>query len=221
MPGAGRTTPPVDWARLRERLAEARARLEQSERASPERKREILKQRARLLARAPNEDTGKREALDLVEFTLSQTRYGIDCDIIAEVAPLREYAPLPFAPSFVLGICALRGKLVSIFDLRGLLGLPGAGITDLNRVILLTREGRSFGIIADAVQSVVRIYEDELAPPLATQAQGRLNFCRGISKRGLLVLDTERLMAAGELGGEAEDTERGLPGAPTAVRALK
>jgi purine-binding chemotaxis protein CheW len=133
--------------------------------------------------------------LEVVEFLLAGEKYAIDCCFVSEVAALGEYAPLPDAPAFILGVTSIRGRIVSIVDLGRFFDLPSVGLTDRNRVLVLSLEGMELGLLADSVDSVRRIFVDELAEALPTLTGARERLCRGILPEGRVLLHAQNLIA--------------------------
>ena len=80
-------------------------------------KKEILKARARALARESGAGTVV-QTIEVIEFLLAYERYAMELDHVREVFPLKEITPLPGTPPFVLGIINVRGQIVSVVDLK-------------------------------------------------------------------------------------------------------
>lgn len=68
--------------------------------------------------------------LQWVTFRLDNETYGINVMQVQEVLRYSEIAPVPGAPSYVLGIINLRGNVVTVIDTRQRFGLDSAEITD-------------------------------------------------------------------------------------------
>lgn len=197
----------VDWADVHARLARARAALEGRSAPSPEERREILKRRAERAA--AREDPGRRPGeLALIEFVLAHEIYAAPREFVVEVDPLREFAPLPNVPAHFLGVTSLRGRMLSVVDLRRFFGLPNPGLTDMNRLIVLAEEGVELALIADQVRGVSRVALESVAEPLPGGNASRASFCRGIAPGGIIVLDVPRLLAARELVGASQAINR-------------
>ena len=81
---------------------------------------------------------------------------------IREVALLKEITYLPGTPQFILGIISLHGSILSIVDLRTVLGLPPKGLTDFNRIIVLSGDTMTFGILADAIVKTRTINTEQI-----------------------------------------------------------
>jgi purine-binding chemotaxis protein CheW len=153
----------------------------------------VLRERARRLALEPTLQEPERR-LEIVEFLLSGERYAFESRYIREVYPLRELTPLPGTPPFVLGIVNLRGKILSVLDIRRLFDLADRGLSDLNKVIILEETGMEFGVLADAIVGVRTIAAQELQPPLATSTGIRGEYLKGVTAERLVVLDASRLL---------------------------
>jgi purine-binding chemotaxis protein CheW len=130
-----------------------------------------------------------------VEFLLSGEEYALESGYVREVYPLRELTPLPCTPPFVLGIVNMRGKILSVIDMRRFFELPGQGVTDLNKVIILHRGSMEFGILADAIIGVRTIAASELQPSLPTLTDIRAAYLKGVTKDGLVVLDAAKMLS--------------------------
>jgi len=163
---------------------------------------EILRERARALARAPEEGKDE-EGLELITFRLGEERYGVAMPLIQEILPLERdtWTRIPCTPDFVLGAMNLRGRICTVLDVGRLLGLPAREPSDTAHV-LVTRveegqegEGPSeVGILADDLPRVRRVAAGEVeAPPERSGARGK-EYVRGITGDLLIVLDLERLL---------------------------
>src|SRR5579871_2634589 len=121
---------------------------------------QILRERARSLARSPAPTPAAHSTLDLLEFRLASERYGLETRYVHEVHPLRELTPLPCTPEFMLGIVNVRGRILPVLDLKKFFQLPDQGLTDLHRIIHLRGNGLELGLLADVMVGVRRVPHD-------------------------------------------------------------
>ncbi|MBJ6725306.1 chemotaxis protein CheW [Geomesophilobacter sediminis] len=156
--------------------------------------KEILAARARALAAAPEAETAG-ERIEVIEFELSGERYAVRAALVTEIFPLTDFTPLFCAPAFVLGITNLRGKIVSIVDLRRFFELPSVGLSNLNRVILASDGVMEVGILADAIAGIVSLPVAELQAPPAALTGVREEFLTGVTGDRLALLDLGRILA--------------------------
>jgi len=185
----------IDWTEMHRRMAAAEAAIAHVGRASPDETKALLKARAEALARESEESGRTRDMLEVVAFVLRQEKYGIETRYIREVCPLNELTPLPGAPSFVLGIVNVRGRVLSVIDIGKLFDLPQRGVGDLDRIIVLQHEGMEFAILGNAILGVVRVPADELQPSLPTLTGLRGEYLRGVTRDRMAILDGARLLA--------------------------
>jgi len=158
-------------------------------------KHKILRARAKKLAiEAKTEDAGT-EKLEIVEFMLSGERYGIESLYIREAYPLKEFTPIPCTPAFVLGLINIRGQVLSIVDIGRFFDLPRQGITDLNRVIVLSSGALEFGILADDILGVRRVPVQEIQEDLPTLTGIRAEYLKGVTNDRVTVLDAGKILA--------------------------
>lgn len=160
----------------------------------PEDQTELLRNRARELS-VPLVDTSEEEeGIEVLEFLLSRERYAVEMKYIREVAILKEITRLPGTPSFILGIISLRGAVLSLVDLRVILGLPSRGLTDLNRIIVLSDEMMTFGILADSIVMTHSVQMNGMnRPPLTVSGMGA-SFLAGVLPGPLMVIDALTLL---------------------------
>ena len=189
----------VDWREVERRLEAARARIEHAWAPDPEETKRILSERAQRLAREPGEADAGDEHIEVIEFVLAFESYAIETRYVREVEPLDNLTPLPCTPAFVLGIVNVRGEILSVIDLKKFFELPGKGLTDLNKVIVLESENMLFGILADAVTGVRRVRIADIQPSLPTLTGIREAYLKGVTPGRTVILDAEKLLADGSI----------------------
>ncbi len=190
-----KTSEATDWPEIHRQIDAIRATIERGFAPSPEKERRILKARAQELAREPEAGVAAEETIEVVEFDLASERYAFALAQVRGVNVLRELTPVPCTPAFVLGIINVRGEIRTVIDLKRFFDLPGAGITELNKIILIEREGVQLGILADAIRGVSRIPLSELQPALPTLTDVRADYLRGITSDRLVVLDAAKILS--------------------------
>ncbi len=155
----------IDWSATHRRLEAINAALERGFSPSAEERKKILKARADLLAR-PFGAAQVGEVIEIVEFMLADERYGLESNFVREVYPLKDYTPLPCTPPFVLGLLNVRGRIISVIDIKKFFDMPGKGIGDLNKVVIIHDYNMEFGILADSILGVRDIALRDIQPPL-------------------------------------------------------
>jgi purine-binding chemotaxis protein CheW len=179
----------IDWKQVHARLARARQATEESVRLSPERARQVMGERARLLARVPPRAPEAAEVLEVVTFALAGERYAVETRHVREVVRFDGLTPVPGAPDFLAGLLNLRGEILAVFDLRRFFGVADPGRTERERVIVLGGDRAEFGVLADAVHEVTPLRVEMVREPPASVAGAGRDFLRGVTPGALIVLD--------------------------------
>lgn len=156
---------------------------------------EVLRRRARALARPPERAAATGTLLDVLEFRVAKERYALETRHVREVSPLKDLTRVPCTPAFVLGIVNVRGRIIPVLDLKKFFDLPEEGLTDLHRIILLEGDGVELGLLADATEGVRSIPLDTLQPSLPTLTGIRSEYLKGVTHERVVVLDVERMLA--------------------------
>jgi purine-binding chemotaxis protein CheW len=162
---------------------------------TPDEKQGILHKRAKALARQLEQDQGAGAGLDILEFLLTYETYAIEMRWVAETYPLKDLTPLPCTPPFVAGIINVRGRILSVIDIRKFFDLPEKGLSDLNRVIIVHNGEMEFGILADEILGTRSIPLTEVQPPLPTLTGIREEYLKGVTRERTAILDGARLLA--------------------------
>ena len=107
-------------------------------------------------AAAPTRAAGAVTA-QLVVFRLDEQEYALPVERVSEVLRMVAIAPVPDAPAWVPGVINLRGRVVTVVDLRTRLGLPAAAY-DLTTPIIVAETGAGHvGLVADAVTELLTL----------------------------------------------------------------
>jgi len=184
-----------DWPALLRRHQEAQASSPKGRALTPEETREVLKARAAQLAERAPLAAAAGTRLDCLEFLLSGESYAMELSCVTQTLPLAEFTPLFCTPGFVLGIINLRGRIISIVDLRRFFELPEVGLCDLNRVIVVSDGSMEFGVLADSIVGVTSLPLVDLQPPPAALTGIREEFLAGVTADRLALLDIRKILS--------------------------
>ena len=183
----------IDWEQIHRRMAAVRNAIEVAAAPPPAILKKILKERAIALAREAKMETAG-SAIDVLEFDLAYERYGFELPYIREVCPLAELTPLPGTPDFVLGIVNVRGRVVSVIDIRKFFDLPDQGLSDLNKVVILANDTREFGVLTDRIIGTRYLLTATLQESLPTWTDVRGLYLKGVTGERLIVLDAGKIL---------------------------
>lgn len=184
----------TDWDDIYRRLNTTQAAIEQTQTPSGEASRQILHNRARQLALEPPEPASDVLSVAVIEFCLASETYGIELTSVREIIPLKELTPVPCTPPFVLGLINIRGQLLSVISIKKFFQLPEKGLTDLNKVIVVSVGGFEIGILADAVLTVKTILLSEIQPAIHTFTGIHAQYLKGITRDQTILLNLQELV---------------------------
>lgn len=144
--------------------------------------------------------------LQWVTFRLAGETYGVNVMQVQEVLRHTEIAPVPGAPSYVLGIINLRGNVVTVIDTRHRFGLDTGDITDNTRIVIIEADKHVVGILVDSVAEVVYLRQSEIenAPNVGNDESAK--FIQGVCHKNneLLILIELNKMITDEEWAEIE-----------------
>jgi purine-binding chemotaxis protein CheW len=124
---------------------------------------------------------------------VEKERYGLPLSAVKEVVvPPERFTRVPRAPAAVTGVMNLRGRVVTVVELRQLLGLPD-GPTPPGRVVLLDRGRRDLGLLVTDVDGIEAVERVSTAPGKAVPAVRGVARLKGLA---VTVLDPEGLDSA-------------------------
>ena len=161
--------------------------------------REVLRRRAEELARPPEAPVVGARLTEILEFTLGRERYAFPSSCVREVFRLSEITPLPGLPAHILGVINVRGRILSVVDIRRLLELPSTGLSNLNKAIILRSREMELAVLADEVRGVQVIDADDEAGVLPTLSAKQAQYLKVVTRDRVAVLDGEKLLASRDL----------------------
>lgn len=130
-------------------------------------------------------------------FTISDEDYGLDIAHVREVVRMRKFFPVPEAADFVEGVMSLRGKIITLINLRKKLGLTARDVKKTDRIIATHVKGHSIGIVVDKVLGVLDIDSSGVTDP--DDALKNASYLKGIAKIGsrlIMIMDLENLFSS-------------------------
>jgi purine-binding chemotaxis protein CheW len=160
--------------------------------------------------------------LHIVGFKVGRETYGVPITALHEIVRVPEITVVPDAPNYMEGVINLRGKIVSVLDLRKRLGETQIASNKRNRILVLEHKGRLCGLIVDSASEVLKVPEADVEPPPTEFLEGGLNCVTGLGKhqgRLIVLLDMAKLLEIPTSKHESETGEGKLP--PGSVRGAR
>ncbi len=179
-------------------LAQTPTDLPRQEYAAPEQQMlEKLQLRTTAMARRPID--GLSQSIEVLRFNIGTERYAIESCYVEQVLPIQQITALFDLPPFMRGICYVRGKVVSVVDLRLLFQLPGAGLNDRNLLLVIRHGPMEFGLLADAIVGIQTLDLSGLQKSLPNLDAIRTRYLQGITSEQTVLLDGQALLTDPEL----------------------
>ena len=148
--------------------------------------------------------------LHIVGFQVGRETYGVPITSLHEIVRVPDITAVPDAPDYLEGVINLRGKIVSVMDLRKRFGEKKFDVKKQNRILVVEHAGRLAGLIVDSASEVLKIPAEDVEAPPAVFQEGGLNCVTGLGKvkgRLVVLLDMSKLMAAGNLKVQNSNSE--------------
>ncbi|MBF0205337.1 MAG: purine-binding chemotaxis protein CheW [Oligoflexia bacterium] len=137
-------------------------------------------------------------------FTLAEDRYAVPLNQVKEVIGMAEITAVPHVPSFFKGLINLRGKIISVIDLREKLSLKTKSQEACRNCIIISEIGDLvLGAIVDDVCAVFGYQENQIERQVNIQSKISSEYIMGVAKSTdqplTLLLDLSRLLNVGEI----------------------
>jgi purine-binding chemotaxis protein CheW len=143
-----------------------------------------------------------QNTIEYVTATIGDQLFGLPINRVQDVFTPRKVTRVPLAGYEIAGVLNLRGRIVTVIDLRRQLGLPIPEDDAGAMAIGIEYRGESYGLLIDAVGDVVKLSVQSHEPNpnnldarLARIAGGVHRLKDGI----MIVLDVDRVLAGGAM----------------------
>src|SRR6266404_9025816 len=140
--------------------------------------------------------------LHLVGFKIGKETFGVRIGLVHEIVRVPEITAVPDAPDYIEGVINLRGKIVSIIDLRKRFGEKEINRSKKNRILVAEVEGKLVGLVVDAASEVLKMPAGDIEDPPNVFEEGELNYVTGVGKlkdRLIILIELTKILQQGEL----------------------
>jgi len=124
----------------------------------------------------------REETLQLVVFRLHREWYGVEITKVREVIKVGKITYLPSCPEHIAGIVNLRGYILSVTDLKPILGLPHEELAEKARIIAIESGIFETGFLVDEVVESLEVPVGKIEPVLLTLPGERAKYLEGQCK---------------------------------------
>jgi purine-binding chemotaxis protein CheW len=88
---------------------------------------------------------------------MGSSRYAVGLAQVAEVGKVPPLTRVPGSPAWLAGVANWRGRILPVVDLRSLLGADVAGFGPSARLVALTSDAATVGVVVDAVDGTAAV----------------------------------------------------------------
>lgn len=139
--------------------------------------------------------------LQIVGLRIGRETYGIPIALVREIVRVPNITAVPNVQKYVEGVINLRGKIISVMDLRKRFGESHVENNKKNRIVVVEFEGRTIGLVVNSASEVVKLSASEIAPPSSVFIDGEVDYVTGVAKLGerlIILLDLSKVLKSGD-----------------------
>ncbi len=119
-----------------------------------------------------NLDIQFSEELQLVSFSVAEQEYAISIEDVQEIVQVPEnIIHVPHSEQHVLGVMTLRQRMLPLVSLRRMFALPFQEADEHSRIVVISVNGCSVGVVMDSVNEVLRVSKGDVDPMPAMLAR--------------------------------------------------
>ena len=129
--------------------------------------------------------------------------YGLPIDRLTEVVGMSTIDTMSGGPGYLSGVIRRSAGLIPVIDPRKKYGIPGSPLPGQGRVVIMTSQARSFGLLAGTADEMISIFPDEVQPPPKSVVGDTATHIKQIAltghdKRLIAILDVDSLFTDAE-----------------------
>jgi purine-binding chemotaxis protein CheW len=122
---------------------------------------------------------------EFLSFRLGADVYAVELHRIREIVSSPPLTEVPRAPADVIGVCSVRGLLVTVVDLRRRLRMGESPPTRLSRILLANTDSNEVvGLLVDEVRQVVRLSSSEIESTASVLGGDLSDYVLGVGRPG-------------------------------------
>ncbi|ADU96813.1 chemotaxis protein CheW [Thermovibrio ammonificans] len=137
--------------------------------------------------------------VQVIAFKLENELVSVPIEEVVEITSNRDVTPVPKAPSYVIGVMNLRGKIVPVVNLKEHLGIKFTIPEDIykkNKIVIIDTPKGEVGVIVDKIIGSIKFPESDILPePIGTIGID-VKFIQGVvqlEKDLLIILNIETI----------------------------
>ena len=135
---------------------------------------------------------------NLLTFTLGSEKYALDMEFMKKICWAEGITAVPGLPAHILGIINLRGEIISVVDLRDLLGIEPA-VAGKPSIMVTGIQGVDVGFLVDSVDEILDLPLKSIDPPMITFEKEYAEFIDGearVDETLIVILNYRKIMGS-------------------------
>jgi purine-binding chemotaxis protein CheW len=111
-----------------------------------------------------NDNAAGEQTIEYVTVMIGGQLFGLPISRVQDVFMPDRLTRVPLAPPEIAGVLNLRGRIVTLIDMRRRLGLPPRNDNKPSMAVGIELRGESYGLLIDTVGEVMKLGETTLEP---------------------------------------------------------
>lgn len=140
--------------------------------------------------------------VQIVGLRIGQETYGVPISLVREIVRVPEITAVPNAQQHVEGVINLRGKVISVVDLRKRFGETNLDNSKKNRIVVVELQNRTVGLIVNSASEVLKISPSDIESPGSVFLNAENDYVTGVGKlnnRLVILIDLNKLLSTDDL----------------------
>lgn len=122
----------------------------------------------------------KSGELQLATFYVDNMLLGLQIDQVQEINRRLDFTCVPHALESVRGVINLRGEVVTVVDLRTVLGLGESQSTSQSRNLIVNYNDELIGLWVDKIADILSVLPSDVKPTPSNMSQGDSRHFQGV-----------------------------------------
>jgi|SRR3990172_2590986 len=161
-----------------------------------EEEKEVLMEMGRRQREESDQDQSD-DTLSLLTFCLGKEWYGVPLSQLREITKIPTITPVPGTHDYILGVAHHSGEILSVIDIKPLIGLDKTTFTEKSRLLIPRTDDEPVGLVIETVQDIVEIMHEKIEPYFLQSEGKQKGYVTGQIQIGevlLGILDLEKLL---------------------------
>ena len=138
----------------------------------------------------------------IIVYQIEDEEYAISVQHVGSIERVLPITRVPGTPDYVKGVINLRGVVTPVIDLKKRFYNKETNFTEQTRIIIVSIEEITIGLIVDSANDVIDIDKDLIEPAPEAIGSRVVDYISGViklDKRLFILLDLEKVLNKNEL----------------------